>query len=339
MTSEERTERPTPRRLERARREGDVARSAIAGAIASIVLLPVGAVLTWAALGAWPDVFRLAAQAAAAHEFGARAFGRAAALITTVAMAGFALSAASSFVATASCGIPLPSLARLRPKFERLAPTRAAARLCSREQIAAAGLSAFAALLVAVASTAAAVCAIARHDAGAARPPLAAGGCALAAVAALDVWRVRRQTVRALMMTKHEVRDERWELEGRPEVKSWRVAVARRNARSVRLAAVRRATVVITNPTHVAVALRYAPPAVDVPIVVARGVGFAADAIRGLATMIGVPIVERPDLARALYASVQIDGPIPESAFAVVAHIFARLIRDHGRLRGDEDAV
>jgi flagellar biosynthetic protein FlhB len=90
----------------------------------------------------------------------------------------------------------------------------------------------------------------------------------------------------------------------------------------------------VTNPTHIAVALRYDPPQIEVPAVVARGADLMASVVRGAAESFGVPIVEAPELARMLYAQTETDEPIPEEAYAAVAAVFAWILRTRGTLGG-----
>ena len=136
-------------------------------------------------------------------------------------------------------------------------------------------------------------------------------------------------------MTLREIRDERAEQEGKPEVKARRRGIAVRRARRIRLEALRRASAVIANPTHVAVALRYDPPAIDVPVVVAAGAGSAAAFVRTIAAYHEIPVIESPELARALFTRVEIDEQVPEEFYAAIAAIFAWLLRTRGRLGGN----
>ena len=159
-------------------------------------------------------------------------------------------------------------------------------------------------------------------------------GALLLAVALVDVTLARRRFSDRLRMTPREVRDERAEQEGRPEVKARRRGIAIRRARRLRVAAIRQASAIVTNPTHVAVALQYAPPHVDVPLVVAAGAGAGAHMIRAVAAYHDVPIVESADLARALFARVETDEAIPEDLYAAVAAVFAWILRTRGRLGG-----
>lgn len=135
---------------------------------------------------------------------------------------------------------------------------------------------------------------------------------ALLAVAIVDIVLARRRHAARMRMTLREVKDERAEHEGRPEMRSRRRAIGARRSRRLRLAAIKSATAVITNPTHVAIALRYAPPEIDVPIVVSSGAGIAAGLVRTAAAYHGVPIVEAPMLARMLYEQAVLDEAIPE---------------------------
>jgi flagellar biosynthetic protein FlhB len=91
--------------------------------------------------------------------------------------------------------------------------------------------------------------------------------------------------------------------------------------------AVPKASVIITNPTHYAVALQYEHGAMAAPVVVAKGVDEVAMRIREIATGANVPIVESPPLARALYASVEIDRPIPAEHYAAVAEVIGYVMR------------
>lgn len=160
----------------------------------------------------------------------------------------------------------------------------------------------------------------------------------LSGLAAVDVIVQRRRQAARLRMTPREVKEERAQHETRPEVKQRRRTIGVKRARGLRIAAVRRATAVIANPTHLAIALRYAPPEVDVPTVVARGADRMAQALKDIARIYAVPIIEAPELARDIYDGVDLDEPIPEECYEAVAAVFTWIMRVHGRLRrGDED--
>ena len=144
------------------------------------------------------------------------------------------------------------------------------------------------------------------------------------AIAGADYAWVRFQHAKRLRMSKQELRDEHKESEGNPQVKQRLRQVARARARRRMMAAVPKAAVVITNPTHFAVALAYDRGARGAPRVVAKGADEVAARIREVAKEAGVPLVANPPLARALYR-VDIDTEIPAEHFKAVAEIIAYL--------------
>jgi flagellar biosynthetic protein FlhB len=88
-----------------------------------------------------------------------------------------------------------------------------------------------------------------------------------------------------------------------------------------------KAKVILVNPTHVAVALKYDPPKMDAPIVLAKGADHLAEKIMEIARAHGVPIIRRPELARTIYSTVKIGEPIPQNLFVAVAEVLAMLHR------------
>jgi flagellar biosynthetic protein FlhB len=127
----------------------------------------------------------------------------------------------------------------------------------------------------------------------------------------------------SLKMTKTEVKDEARQQEGNPEVKGAVKQRQRASARRRMMAAVPRATVVVTNPTHFAVALEWDEITMDAPILTAKGADLMARRIRELAREHDVPIMENPALARALYDKVELDSPVPPNLYAAVAQVIA----------------
>ena len=127
-------------------------------------------------------------------------------------------------------------------------------------------------------------------------------------------------------MTLQEVRDEYKQMEGDPKVKGRIRAIRQERGRRRMMAAVPEATVVVTNPTHFAVALKYDRD-MAAPICVAKGVDAVALKIRAIATEHDVPVVENPPLARALYASVDVDETIPAEHFKAVAQVIGFVMR------------
>jgi len=140
---------------------------------------------------------------------------------------------------------------------------------------------------------------------------------------AIQWWRWYSQT----KMTRQEVRDEARSNEGSPEMKARVRKVQREMTRRRMLQAVKTATVVVTNPTHFAVALTYRRSEMAAPIVVAKGQDAMAARIRTVARKAGVPIVENVTLARALYKTAEIGDAIPAALFSAVAEVLAYLVR------------
>ena len=149
-------------------------------------------------------------------------------------------------------------------------------------------------------------------------------------ISLIDTIYQRRKFEMALRMTKQEVKDELKESEGDPQLKGRMRQIARERAKRKMLAEVPKATVVITNPTHYAVALRYNPATDLAPVLVAKGTGAVAESILKLARIHGVPLVERPPLARAIYAGVREGQPIPAVLFRAVAELIAFVYRLRG---------
>ncbi|BDU69515.1 flagellar biosynthesis protein FlhB [Geothrix oryzae] len=134
---------------------------------------------------------------------------------------------------------------------------------------------------------------------------------------------------KSIRMTKQEVKDEAKDSEGSPEVKQRQKSIMQATARRHMLAEVPKATVVVTNPTHVAIALRY-DEQTAAPICVAKGLDHLALKIRERAREAGVPTLERPELARALYRAVEVDQPIPKDLYQAVAQVLAFVYRLRG---------
>ena len=124
-------------------------------------------------------------------------------------------------------------------------------------------------------------------------------------------------------MTRQEAQDELKQLEGDPRIKQRVRQIQRQMAMQRMMAEVPEAEVVITNPTAYAVALRYEAGKMEAPRVVAKGARRIAERIRELAVEHDVPIVERPELARALFRDIEIGGHVPESLFKAVAELLA----------------
>jgi flagellar biosynthetic protein FlhB len=156
-------------------------------------------------------------------------------------------------------------------------------------------------------------------------------GLALLILAIFDYgfqyWRHERD----LRMTPQEVREELRNLEGDPQIVARRRAVQRQLVMGRLSQAVPKADAVVTNPTELAVAIQYDPEEMAAPVVVAKGAGVLAQQIRRLALEHGIPILERKPLAQALYREVEINHPIPQERYAAVAEVLAYVYQLKGK--------
>jgi flagellar biosynthesis protein FlhB len=144
---------------------------------------------------------------------------------------------------------------------------------------------------------------------------------------AIDMFRQHRRYIKDLRMSKQEVRDEFKEVEGNPQIKSRIRRLQREVLRRRMMQDVPTATAVIVNPTHFAVALKYDLDSMAAPRVVAKGKNYLALRIREKAIAHEVPIVENPPLAQALYKSVEVGQEIPPHLYRAVAEILAYIYR------------
>jgi len=153
-------------------------------------------------------------------------------------------------------------------------------------------------------------------------------------IAAIDVPFQLWDHAKNLKMTRQEIKDEHKDTEGRPEVKSRVRAMQREIAQRRMMEEIPKADVIITNPTHYAVALRYDTDNMSAPIVVAKGVELMASQIRTVAVANNVPLYEAPSLARALYYSAEINQEIPAGLYLAVAQILAYVFQLKATVRG-----
>jgi flagellar biosynthetic protein FlhB len=156
---------------------------------------------------------------------------------------------------------------------------------------------------------------------------------ALTLIAVLDYGYQRFSFMRSMRMSKQEVKEEHKQSEGDPVVRARLRQIRVERARKRMMAAVPTASVVVTNPTHFAVALRYEMGTEGAPRVVAKGADLIAQRIREVAAENKVPIVENPPLARALYGAVELDQEIPPEHYKAVAEIIGYVLRLQGKLR------
>lgn len=143
----------------------------------------------------------------------------------------------------------------------------------------------------------------------------------MSVLAVLDYLYQRQDFMKRMRMTPQEIKDELKETEGDPQIRSRLRRIRTERARSRIAAAVPKATVVVTNPTHFAVALRYEPTEMDVPVVVAKGQDLLALRIRELASEYDIPIVENPPLAQILFRTLRVDQEIKPEHYDAVAGV------------------
>jgi flagellar biosynthesis protein FlhB len=337
---QERTEQPTAKRIEKARQEGQVPRSVELNAATVLLATAAGLHFLGASIGvALLDIMRSALSIAPAEALDPGLALSAAwaellrALIVCAPILGLTLIAA--LVAPLAVGGWNLSFEAVAPNFTRLDPVAGFGRFFSAKGVVELG-KAFAKFLV-VATIAVAVvrkqspqllalgtaplpAAIAQAASLASDALLAVAG-GLVLIAAVDVpWQLRQYSQK-LRMTREEIRQELKESEGAPEVRMRIRRTQREIARRRMMHEVPKADVVVVNPTHFAVALRYDDGRMRAPLVVAKGTDLVAARIREIATEHAVPIFEAPPLARALYHSVEIGSEIPATLYVAVAQV------------------
>ena len=347
MAGEDQTEAATPRRLQRAREEGSVPISREVPALAGLG----AATLTLAAAGPTLGEGGLARLGAMLAVHGGTDVQAAlvaaclamAALAAPVVFGVLAASVAASMLQTGFFFNPAalrPDLARLNPArgFKRIFGVRGLVETAKAvAKLAVLGYGVFHVLSAALPSLAQAVFWLPGQLAGhmtrlVTQLALTLLGAQAVIAGADTVW-VRHQHAKQLRMSKEEVKQETKEADGNPQVKQRLRQIRMARARKRMLAAVPKATVVVTNPTHYAIALAYDRSRGGAPRVVAKGVDDVAARIREVAQDNRVPLVANPPLARALY-TVELDAEIPPEHFKVVAEIIAYVCGCGGVGRG-----
>lgn len=338
--AQERTERPTAKRLEKARQDGQVPRSAELSAAA--VLLVAGGSLHFLGGSIGATLFEimrsgLSFTPAQALDPGLALSTASAELLRALVICApvLGLTLVAALVAPLAVGGWNLSFGALAPDFTRLDPIAGFGRFFSARGAVELG-KAFAKFLI-VATVAGLVlrkespqllalgatplrAGIAQAVSLASNALLAVSG-GLALIAAVDVpWQLWQYSHR-LNMTREEIREELKESEGAPEVRFRIRRTQREMARRRMMHQVPKADVVVVNPTHFAVALRYDEGRMRAPFVVAKGTDLIAARIREIASEHSVPIFEAPPLARALYQSVEIGSEIPASLYVAVAQV------------------
>ncbi|MFZ9596707.1 MAG: EscU/YscU/HrcU family type III secretion system export apparatus switch protein, partial [Bdellovibrionia bacterium] len=147
------------------------------------------------------------------------------------------------------------------------------------------------------------------------------------AFAGIDFYFQREEYQKNLRLTKQEAKQEQKEREGDPLIRSRIRAVQREMARRRMMDAVKKATVIVTNPTHIAVALVYDNKSMSAPKVVAKGADLVAQKIKEVARQAGVPLVENVPLARTLFKTVKIGQVVPRSLYQAIAEVLVYVYR------------
>ncbi len=145
----------------------------------------------------------------------------------------------------------------------------------------------------------------------------------LVLLAALDYAYQRWEYEKSIRMTKQEIKDEYKNTEGDPMIKARIRRIQREMAQKRMMAQVPKADVIITNPTHLAVAIKYSPDHMQAPIVIAKGADFIAEKIRNIAKENDVPLIENKPLAQVLYKMVKVNDMVPENLYKAIAEVLA----------------
>jgi flagellar biosynthetic protein FlhB len=338
--TDDRTEKPTAKRKREARREGTIARSPEVASWLSILV--VVSVLPWALHGATERVTAVVGEASqvmarptAAGALAVMEAGLSQALDIVLPVVGL-LGVLALVANVAQVGFVVATKAAA-PTWSRLNPIAGLRKLFSPQtlwqlvkelgKLALVGLLAYQAIAAMVHRI------VGAPPAGLGPVVAYAGGVLVGLVREVAVGGLvlavgdyafqRRRVGKQLKMTKEEVKEERRQSEGSPEVKRAQRRKAMSLSRMRMMAAVAGADVVVTNPTHYAVALRYEPETGLAPRVVAKGADLLALRIRDEAARHQVPVVEDPPLARAVYAACEVDGVVPRELYVAVARLLA----------------
>lgn len=325
--SEEKPLDPTPARVARARREGNIPRSSELVAAAAFGAAAIAACAVLLPLCALADeMLRVAAT-------GAVASGKIALILALASLPAVAGSTFAVLAGVAQAGGVFATAPGL--KLARLDPLEGLRRMMSRETPAHA-LRAIAAFCVAVFGIAPALWHAVRMASNASIGGMLAAtwsgvervlfvACSVGALFALAEYAlVRSSWLRKLRMSFDDLKREIKEQEGDPHARVRRRTLHRELTRSS-LRRVREAAFVIANPTHVAIALAYRPPEVPVPVVLVRAADALAQRVRAEAERVHVPVIEQPELARSLFAQTRAGSPIPVEHYVAVAEVVVAL--------------
>lgn len=339
-TGQEKTEQATPKRREEARKKGQLPRSvelstALVCISAAAAIYGLGSMVTGQMADVMADAFRIPAAEAMSEDFMGRRFSESGMRALWIILPVLLATLCAAFAAPLVIGGWNVSGKALVPQFSRLSPAKGFARIFSVRglvelvkglaKVTVVGIIGIVLLksltpqLMGLSSEP--VGAAIGHAGSLAAYSLLILSMGLAIIAAVDVPYQLFQYSKDLKMTRQEVRDEYKESEGSPETRSRIREAQRALAQGRMLHEVPKADVVVTNPTHFAVALRYDEKKMRAPIVVAKGTDLLALKIREIAGENEVPIVEAPPLARALHKSVELNREVPAALYIAVAQV------------------
>ncbi|MGX4676768.1 flagellar biosynthesis protein FlhB [SAR92 clade bacterium H246] len=341
-TSEERSEEPTAKRLEKAQEDGQVARSQELGVAAMMIgiacfMYLFGGFLLTKLSEVFVSGFVFDRKSVFSDNLLPATFGSQALDSLLVMVPIFALAVVIALGAAGALGGFIFSLKALAPKASKINPLAGFKRMFGMKAVVdlTKALTKFTlvggVLFLVVSQSFDRFIALGFMDVGPAMAEagkIIAGGTVLVTLtliiaAAIDVPYQIYEFNKKMKMTKQEVKDEFKDTEGRPEVKAQIRRKQREMAMGQMMEAVADADVIIVNPEHFAVALSYDPSSDGAPVLVAKGVDFIAQGIREKAAETGVPLFQSPTLARALYFTTDINQSVPESLYYAVAQVIA----------------
>ena len=341
-TSEERSEEPTAKRLEKAQEDGQVARSQELGVAAMMIgiacfMYLFGGFLLTRLSEVFVSGFVFDRKSVFSDNLLPVTFGSQALDSLLVMVPIFALAVVIALGAAGALGGFIFSLKALAPKASKINPLAGFKRMFGMKAVVdlTKALTKFTlvggVLFLVVSQSFDRFIALGFMDVGPAMAEagkIIAGGTVLVTLtliiaAAIDVPYQIYEFNKKMKMTKQEVKDEFKDTEGRPEVKAQIRRKQREMAMGQMMEAVADADVIIVNPEHFAVALSYDPSSDGAPVLVAKGVDFIAQGIREKAAETGVPLFQSPTLARALYFTTDINQSVPESLYYAVAQVIA----------------
>lgn len=354
-SDQERTEQPSEKRLREAREKGDVPRSRdLSGAL--VVLAGVSALLSGSsqAIQHVREIYRLGLDYSREALFSDALPGRVLEMALREALALFGPVAVATLLATFAAPLMLGGVSfsgqALIPKFERLDPIGGLGRIFAMRGLVELGKALLklaligGVLIVLLKQWNDALQATGRGEvtAGIAQAMTLLGraslmlGMVLALLGGADALYQKFDHSKRLRMTKQELKDESKETEGNPELKGRIRQVQFEMSRRRMMQELPKADVVVTNPTHFAVALKYDDGGAGAPRVIAKGADVLAQQIRLVASGHRIPLVEAPPLARALYATTSLGREIPVSLYVAVAQVLAYVYQlKQATARGD----